>query len=70
VPADAVRVMVEAGHVTLTGEMAWNFQREAADRTVRKLMGVTGITNRIAIAPHVTTMTKNEQIEVDGAEFT
>jgi osmotically-inducible protein OsmY len=42
---------VEAGHVTLAGEMEWNFQREAAIRVVRTLMGVTGITNRITIAP-------------------
>jgi osmotically-inducible protein OsmY len=51
VPTGAVHVTVEAGHVTLAGDMAWHFQREAAIRVVRTLTGVTGITNRITIAP-------------------
>jgi len=64
VPADVVRVAVQAGQVTLAGETTWNFQREAAARTVRKLVGVTGVTNRITVAPRVTTPSKEARTEV------
>jgi hypothetical protein len=31
--------------LTLFGEVNWNLDREAAEQTVRKLSGVTGVTN-------------------------
>ncbi|CAN7681183.1 BON domain-containing protein [Variovorax paradoxus] len=49
VPRDAVRPMVEDGWVTLTGEVEWDYQRRAAESTVRNLLGVTGITNLVKI---------------------
>lgn len=49
VPRDAVRPMVEGGWVTLTGEVEWDYQRQAAESTVRNLLGVTGITNLVKI---------------------
>jgi osmotically-inducible protein OsmY len=63
VPTGAVHVMVEAGHVTLAGEMEWNFQRQAATRVVRTLLGVTGITNRITITPQQISIMENERID-------
>ncbi|MBV9835403.1 MAG: BON domain-containing protein [Alphaproteobacteria bacterium] len=50
-PADMVRVTVERGWVTLSGQVAWNFQKLAAADAVRRLSGVTGITNAIAVQP-------------------
>ena len=49
VPSDKVKVKVENGWITLTGDLGWNFQREAAQDAIEGLMGVTGVTNNIMI---------------------
>ena len=41
--------MVEGGFVTRSGEVDWEYQRQAATRAVRYLMGVTGVTDQIVI---------------------
>ena len=48
-PQDKVKVKVEAGWITLTGELNWNYQKEAARDAIKDLMGVTGVTNNITI---------------------
>lgn len=53
VPVDAVMATVERGHVTLTGEVAWSYQRVAAERAVRGLLGVRGMTNQVHVRPSV-----------------
>lgn len=55
---DAVRVKVERGWVELDGKVKWQFQREAAENSVRKLGGVVGVSNRIEV-----------QAEAQGAEI-
>jgi osmotically-inducible protein OsmY len=49
IPADRVKVRVEEGWVTLEGELPWNFQKEAIQKTVKDLFGIKGITNLITI---------------------
>jgi osmotically-inducible protein OsmY len=49
VPHDRIRVKVEKGWVTLEGDVEWNFQRDAAERSVRSLTGVKGVTNLITV---------------------
>lgn len=49
VPNDKVSVKVENGWVTLDGELAWNYQREAAKNSVHYLIGVKGVSNNIKI---------------------
>jgi len=49
VPPDRVKVMVEKGLVTLSGELEWNFQRRALERMIRPLKGVVGITDNIRL---------------------
>lgn len=49
VPANSIQVTVRNGWVTLTGSVDWQFQRQAAEKAVRRLSGVTGITNTIDI---------------------
>lgn len=49
VPQDRVKVTVEKGWVTLSGELDWNFQRRAVERMVRPLKGVVGITDNICL---------------------
>jgi osmotically-inducible protein OsmY len=49
VPADSIRVTVTNGQVILEGDMPWNFPRMAAERMVRNLAGVRGVTNLIRV---------------------
>jgi len=49
VPDDRIKVKVEKGWVTLEGDVNWHYQREAADRAVRRLTGVRGVTNLITV---------------------
>lgn len=51
IPRDRVHVTVEAGWVTLSGDVGAYFERMAAENTVRPLMGVRGISNKIAVKP-------------------
>ncbi|HKH80669.1 MAG TPA: BON domain-containing protein [Methylovirgula sp.] len=53
IPCDAVKIKVEKGWVTLTGEVDWYFQKEAAEQDVRRLFGVVGVSNQISIKPRV-----------------
>lgn len=53
VPRDAIKVKVEEGWVTLTGQVDWYFQRNAAEQDLRRLAGVTGISDRISIKSKV-----------------
>lgn len=48
-PSDQITVKVEQGWITLSGEVEWNHQSEAAMRAVRHLPGVTGVSNDITI---------------------
>ncbi len=52
VPDETVKVRVENGWVWLEGEVNWQFQRTSAERAVRYLTGVKGVTNLIKIAAH------------------
>jgi len=49
VPSDRIKVKVSKGWVTLTGDVAWDFERRAAERAVRNLAGVRGVSNLINI---------------------
>jgi osmotically-inducible protein OsmY len=49
----AVKAEVSKGHVTLRGEVAWGYQRQEAERAIRHLAGVHGVTNRITVKPHL-----------------
>ena len=50
VPADRLRLSVEHGWIRLSGEVDWEFQRRAAEKALRPLMGVVGVSNEIALA--------------------
>lgn len=47
VPNERIQVKVQRGWLTLSGEVDWNYQKTAAEQAVRKLGGITGITNLI-----------------------
>src|SRR5581483_3286871 len=53
IPHGAIDVTVNDGWVRLTGEVNWHFERMAAEDEVRRLNGVVGVINDIAIRqPH------------------
>ena len=53
VPQDAVKVLVENGWLVLSGDVEWQYQRQAAAEAVRHLHGVTGVSNQIGIKPPI-----------------
>ncbi|WP_129781925.1 BON domain-containing protein [Peristeroidobacter soli] len=53
VPADDVKVLVRDGWITLEGNVAFRYQKSAAESAVRSLWGVKGITNSISITSSV-----------------
>jgi osmotically-inducible protein OsmY len=56
VPHDRVKVMVQDGRVTLSGDVEGYYQKVAAEEAVRHLIGVLGVTNSITIKPPVPTV--------------
>ncbi|HVA63505.1 MAG TPA: BON domain-containing protein [Terriglobales bacterium] len=52
VPA-GVKAKVERGWVTLEGKVDWAYQKRAAEKAVRDLMGVKGVINMVAVTPRV-----------------
>jgi osmotically-inducible protein OsmY len=60
---DSVKVMVEKGWITLTGEVEWDYQRRSAAWSVKNLMGVVGVSNQIAIKPAVTSTAIKSDID-------
>jgi osmotically-inducible protein OsmY len=63
VPADAIKVTVSKGWLKLEGAVEWQYQREAAERAVRYLAGVTGVSNLITVKPRVAPTELKSKIE-------
>ena len=53
IPKDSVKVQVENGWVTLTGQVDCYYQRNAAVQELRHLSGVTGLWDQITVKPRV-----------------
>lgn len=49
IPADRIQVKVEKGWVTLKGEVDRDYQRREAEKAVRPLIGVVGVSNAITL---------------------
>jgi osmotically-inducible protein OsmY len=63
VPHDRVRVQVQDGLVTLSGEVDWWYQKNAAEEAVRYLMGVVLFNNEITVKPPVKPLDVKPKIE-------
>lgn len=50
VPDEKIKARVDNGWVFLEGDVEWGYERAAAERAVRYLTGVKGVTNQIEIA--------------------
>jgi osmotically-inducible protein OsmY len=63
IPAGRVQARVQAGWVTLEGEVEHDFQRREVERMVRNAGGVVGVTNLITISAPVPPQRVQETIE-------
>jgi osmotically-inducible protein OsmY len=62
-PAELIHVTVSKGIVTLKGEVEWQFQRQDAERVVRRLWGVKTVFNLITVKPRVAASGLKNKIE-------
>jgi osmotically-inducible protein OsmY len=72
IPKDGVKIKIEKGWVTLTGDVDWRFQRQAAEMDIRNLAGVMGVSNAIEIKPRFPAFDAEKQIRAAfrrNAEF-
>jgi osmotically-inducible protein OsmY len=62
-PGDAVKAKAENGWLTLSGELEWDYQRQAAKDAVRYLFGVVGVSDTITLKPRASTNAVKAEIE-------
>lgn len=53
VPDEKIKVIITSGRVTLSGEVEWQYQREAAMNAVRFLPGVVSLSNQMTVKSRV-----------------
>jgi len=63
VPADKIKITLNKGWVTLEGEVEWQYQKTAAENSVRYLAGVIGVSNLITVKPRVSPTELKSRIE-------
>ena len=63
VPDEQIKITVNDGWLVLEGQVEWQYQKDAAHGAVRYLTGVKGVTNRIAIKPHISAVALKDKIE-------
>ena len=63
VPQDKLKVTVSKGWLTLEGEVDWKYQKDAAEKAVRKITGLVGVTNSIDVRPRVSPVDVKSKIE-------
>ena len=63
VPSDHIKVEVAKGWLSLHGEVDRDYQRRAAEASVRHLRGLTGLSNMITIKPQVDAADLQNKIE-------
>jgi osmotically-inducible protein OsmY len=60
---NTIKVMVINGWVTLSGQVEWNYQKEAAKEAITSLIGVKGVSNNIRIQCHSDTQINQENLK-------
>jgi osmotically-inducible protein OsmY len=63
VPSERIKVKVSKGWITLEGSVEWQYQKAAAEKAVRLLTGVKGVSNLIEVRPQVSTTVVKSAIE-------
>lgn len=60
---DRLDLTVSKGWVTLKGEVEWQYQKSDAERVVRRIAGVKGVTNLLIVRPSATPQDLKKKIE-------
>jgi osmotically-inducible protein OsmY len=63
IPVEKLDVTVSKGWVSLRGEVEWQYQKQDAERVVRRLQGVRGVSNLIVVRPRLSPTALKEKIE-------
>jgi osmotically-inducible protein OsmY len=63
IPIDRIDVTVSKGWITLKGEVDWQFQKQDAERVVRRLSGVKGLSNLLTVKARPTPSELRKKIE-------
>src|SRR5438132_11076095 len=63
VPVDKLDITVSRGWVTLRGEVEWQYQKQDAERVVRRLQGVRGVSHLILVRPRLSPPQPTQKIE-------
>ena len=63
IPADRIKVTVKDGWVTLEGTVDWEYQKSLAQSAMKKLKGVSGVTNKIQVTPKASATEVKSKIE-------
>lgn len=63
IPAGKLKVTVSQGWVTLKGEVEYGFLKKDAERAIRYIAGIKGITNLITVKPSVSPEDLKQKIE-------
>ena len=58
-----IKVTARDGWLTLEGSLEWNYQRDRAEKAVRSVRGVIGVTNDIVLKPRVAASDVKQKIE-------
>lgn len=61
--SENIRVIAKNGWLTLEGEVEWNYARATAASVVKRVRGVKGVTNSIALKPKATPYEVRRKIE-------
>jgi osmotically-inducible protein OsmY len=67
VPHDRVKVQVQNGLVTLSGEVDWWYEKNAAETVVRHLVGVVSVRNGITIRPESKLLDEDVKDNIEDA---
>jgi len=62
-PESSIKVQVQKGWVTLSGTVDWWYQKVDAENAVRKLSGVTAVSNDIVVRPRLQASDLKQRIE-------
>ena len=63
IPAGRIKVTVKDGWVTLEGTVDWEYQKSLAQSAMKKLKGVSGVTNKIQVTPKASAAEVKSKIE-------
>jgi osmotically-inducible protein OsmY len=63
ISVDRLDVTVSKGWITLKGDVEWQYQRQDAERVIRRLSGVKGVSNLLVVKPRVAPADLKQKIE-------